>query len=82
MTYYDRLFEIAADNHGIVTSAMAFAAGIPRKELVRLAHAGKLEHVGHGVYRYDKWINEEWDGYAEAVAIVGKDAYLWGQSVL
>jgi len=33
---------------------MAFSAGIPRKELVRLAHAGKLERVGHGVYRYDK----------------------------
>lgn len=82
MSYYDIAFEIAAESHGVVTSAAALAAGVPRKALVRLAREGRLVHLGYGVYRFDKWVPMEWDEYAEAVALVGDGAFVWGQSVL
>lgn len=82
MSYYDIAFDIASENHGIVTSAAALKEGIPRKVLVRLAREGRLIHVGYGVYRFDKWVPMEWDEYAEAVALVGSGSFVWGQSVL
>ena len=35
MTKYEDIFDIAADNHGLITSAQAREAGITNNELVQ-----------------------------------------------
>lgn len=82
MTYYDQIFEIAADNYYLVSSRDAAEAGIPSIELVKLAHRGKLENISHGLYRLTRHIPHPNDTYAIAVAQVGPDAYLFGESVI
>lgn len=82
MTNYEEIYEYAADNFGLITSAEAKELGIPNIELVKLAHRGRLERIGQGVYRIHHYIPDPLDKYAEAVAIVGKDAYIYGESVL
>lgn len=42
---------IAVSQRGLVTSAQAFAAGVGRMELSRLAANGHLERVSRGIYR-------------------------------
>ena len=42
MSYYDGIYEYAADNYGLITSAEAKAIGVPNVELVKLAHRGRL----------------------------------------
>jgi predicted transcriptional regulator of viral defense system len=42
--------DYAADQGGLVTSAQAKAVGVDGVTLRRMAHAGLLEHVTHGVY--------------------------------
>jgi predicted transcriptional regulator of viral defense system len=51
-------------------------------ELVKLSHRGTLYRVGHGVYRIKHHVPTALDKYAEAVALVGSGAYLYGESVL
>jgi hypothetical protein len=82
MSYYDDIYEYAADNYGLITSAEAKAIGVPNVELVKLAHRGRLLRLGHGVYRARHYIPSPFDKYAEAVAIVGNGAYIFGESVL
>lgn len=82
MTYYDDIYELAVDNHYLITTKQARAAGIPNVELAKLAHRGKLVHLGNGVYRLTRYVPSEWDSYAIAVARVGEDAYLYGESVI
>ena len=82
MSYYDDIYEYAADNYGLITSAIANELGIPRLELVKLERRGRLQRIGQGVYRVKHYIPTGLDKYAEAVAIVGKGAYIYGESVL
>jgi hypothetical protein len=82
MSYYDDIYECAADNYGLITSFNARDIGIPNVELVKLAHRGRLIRIGHGVYRVAHYIPTPLDKYAEAVALVGRDAYVFGESVL
>ncbi len=82
MTIYDDIYEIAADNYGLVTSAEAKGAGASDKELSRIAKDGRLTRIGYGVYRIKHWVPTELDPYAEAVALVGLGAYLYGESVI
>jgi len=82
MTYYSDIYERAADNYGLITSADAKEMGIPVVELGKLYKRGRLNRVGHGIYRIIHYIPTPLDGYADAVALVGKDAYLFGESVL
>ena len=82
MTIYDDIYEIAADNYGLVTSAEAKGAGASDKELSRIAKDGRLTSIGYGVYRIKHWVPTELDPYAEAVALVGPGAYLYGESVI
>ena len=82
MSYYDDIYEYAADNYGLITAAEAKAIGVPNVELVKLAHRGRLIRLGHGVYRIERYIPTVFDKYAEAVAIVGDGAYIFGESVL
>ena len=82
MTIYDDIYEIAADNYGLVTSAEAKGAGASDKELSRIAKDGRLARIGYGVYRIKHWVPTGLDPYAEAVALVGQGAYLYGESVI
>lgn len=51
LTYLEQLREIALDQHGLVTSAQAVEAGIPKTELPRLASRRRIERLTRGVYR-------------------------------
>ena len=79
---YNTIYEHAADNYGLITSNEAKLLGVPNIELVKLAHRGRLRRLGHGVYRVEHYIPTMYDKYAEAIAIVGKSAILYGESVL
>jgi predicted transcriptional regulator of viral defense system len=82
MTYRHDLWEIAAERHGIVTTRQADDAGVPAVELRKLASRGALERAGHGVYRHTGVPRDEWTELAAAVAGVGEDAFLEGDTVL
>lgn len=82
MTKFDDIYEIAADNYGLVTSAEAADAGVTRAELSRYARDGRLERRGRGVYRLVRWVPTPYDRFAEAVAHVGDGAVLYGEGVL
>lgn len=82
MAAYDEIYEVAADNHGLITSAQARALGISDKEMSRLAGDGRLTRLGYGVYLIRHHVPEASDPYAVSVALVGDGAYLYGESVL
>ena len=82
MTLYDQICEQAIGNYGLITTMDAESLGVRRKDLVEWVKLGRLTRLGHGVYRIAHYLPTEYDRYAEAVAIVGKDAALWGESVL
>ena len=82
MAIYDDIYEIAADNYGIVTSEQAKGVGASDKELSRIAKDGRLTRIGYGVYRIKHWVPTGYDAYADSVALVGPGAYLYGESVI
>jgi predicted transcriptional regulator of viral defense system len=82
MTYQQQLRRIAAYRHGIITTAGADEIDIPAVTLRKLALRGTLRKIGHGVYRFDDYPQTRGSTEAEAVALVGEDAYLEGESVL
>lgn len=82
MTYYDDIYEIAVDHYYLISTDEAVEAGIPTVELAKLAHRGKLENISRGLYRLARYVPHANDPYAEAVARVGGDAYLHGESVI
>ena len=82
MTKFDDIYEEAVDSHGLITSARAAELGVTNNELVQYARRGRLERVGHGLYRLARRVPEENDPYALAVALAGPGAYLFGESVI
>jgi predicted transcriptional regulator of viral defense system len=82
MTFYDEIYEVAADNYGIITSAQAKNLGISDKEMSRMAHDGRLRRLGHGVYKVKHHTPTPFDPYAEAVMRVGPGACLFGETVI
>ena len=82
MTKYEDIFDIAADNHGLITSAQAREAGITNNELVQYAKRGRVAKVGHGLYQLTQWVPDQNDAYAWAVMSVGPSAVLYGESVI
>lgn len=82
MTKFNDIYENAADNHGLITSAQARELGITNNELVQYARRGRIRKVGHGLYQLVQWVPETNDIYAWAVAMVGPDAVLSGESVI
>lgn len=82
MTYYDDIYEHAVDNYYLITTQEAEDIGVPGIELVKLAKRGRLENLAYGVYRLARYVPDENDPYAIAVAKVGADAYLYGESVI
>ena len=82
MTNYEKIYEIAADNYGLITSAQAKASGISDKEMCVIAKRGRMNRLGRGVYKIRDYIPVKNDPFAEAVALVGDGSYLYGESVL
>lgn len=82
MTYYDQIYEIAANNFYLISTRDAAEVGIPQVELAKLSHRGKLENIARGLYRLARYVPHPHDPYAIAVARVGDGAYLYGESVL
>ena len=82
MTYRQDLWEIAAENHGIVTTRQAEDAGVPGVEVRKLTARGALTRMGHGVYRHIGVPADEWTELAATLACVGEDAFLEGDTVL
>ena len=82
MSIYDKIWDIAADDFGLITTFEAKAAGISEQALNRLVKKGLLTRLGYGVYRVYHHVPGERDPYAEAVKLAGPDAYLYGESVI
>ena len=82
MTSYARIFEEAIENHGLVTTSMARRMGIVPRTLVDLAYRGRLTRIGQGVYQLVQYAPDGRDPYAQAVALVGDGAFLYGESVI
>ena len=64
MTNYEKVFEEAIGNFGLITSAQAVGIGVSNKELVKLASRGRLTRIGQGTYKLVQ--------YAPAAAIMGR----------
>lgn len=82
MARFDEIYEIAADNYGLITYSQVINAGVTSVELRRFVVDGRLERLGQGVYKLTRYIPTPLDQYAEAVALVGQGAYIQGMSVL
>lgn len=61
MTKYEKIYEIAAGNHGLITSAQAREAGVSNNELIQYARRRRIAKVGHGLYRLEQWVPESGD---------------------
>ena len=82
MKHIEVIYEIAAENNGIVTSAQAREAGVERSEMARWCRAGKIERLGHGAYITSWHLETRVDSFAQAVAVCGPKARLFGESVI
>ena len=82
MKLYDNINATAIFNYGLITSAQATELGVRLKDLIEWVKIGRLEKCWRGVYRLVHYLPTEYDRYAEALAIVGNDAMIWGESVL
>lgn len=70
MNRYRQLVAIAADQHGLVTSADAAAEGVQRVLLVQMAKRGVLDNVARGVYRVPELAGDPLAQYQEAVLLL------------
>ena len=82
MNSYDVIYDEAIDNYGIITSSKAKSLGVSNMALVQLARRGRLVHLGRGIYRLAQYVPSDLDDYAHAVTSAGKNAFLYGESVL
>lgn len=82
MSQYERIYQRAIDNYGVVTADDAHRLGVHRKEMLNWTRMGRLVKCGRGVYRLTHYVPTELDRYAEALALVGGDAMVFGDGVL
>lgn len=82
MNFFDAIYSLSTENHGIVTLSAATALGVHRKDMTRWVKSGRIRRVGHGVYRVNQYPSSPDDPFAIAVASLGPRAYLCGESVL
>lgn len=82
MFHWQKINEIGLENYGIVTTDDVRDVCNVSVELPRWVKSGRLERLGYGVYRLVQYVPSEFDRYAEAVALVGKESYVYGISVL
>ncbi len=79
---YDRLVEIAADQHGFVQVKDARDAGIRPDYLRRLAMTGRLERRAQGLYRLTAIPAGPLDEYHEAVLTARGEGVVAGDAAL
>ena len=72
MTSYEKIWDTAEDNHGVITSAQARRLGVKPAALVSMASNRKLIRVGQGVYKLEHHVPGPFDEYAQAVAMAGE----------
>lgn len=82
MGYRHDLWEIAAEQHGVVTIPQAEDAGVPAVEVRKLAHRGALRGYGKGVYVHRDVPATELTQPAAAAALAGSGAFLQREAVL
>lgn len=82
MTSYEKIWDVAEDNHGVITTAKARALGVGPAALVSMATNGKLVRLGYGVYKLEMHVPGPYDEYAQAVALVGETGFVRGASSL
>jgi predicted transcriptional regulator of viral defense system len=82
MTYRRDLWEVAAGNHGIVTTRDAKDAGVPTDQVRKLAGRGALERIAQGVYRHTGVPRDSKTDLAAALAAAGEGSFLEGDTVL
>lgn len=82
MTSYEKIWDVAEDNHGVITSAQASRLGVGPKSMVSMAANGRLLRLGYGVYKLEKHVPGPYDEYAAAVALAGEGAFVRGASSL
>ena len=82
MTSYEKIWDTAEDNHGVITSAQARRLGVKPAALVSMAVNRKLIRVGQGVYKLEHHVPGPFDEYAQAVAMAGETAFVRGASAL
>lgn len=81
-TTYDRLVELAADQHGFVRVEDAGEAGIRSDYLRRLAMTGRLERRAQGLYRLTALPVGPLDEYHEAVLAARGEGVIAGDAAL
>jgi len=81
-TYRRRLRERALDQYGYITTRDAEDLGVPAVELRKLRQRGGIEHIAHGLYRFDDIPHTHRDQFMEAVLRVGPEAFLADDAVL
>ncbi len=79
---YDRLIELAADQHGFVRTEDAEEAGIRPDYLRRLAMKGRLERRAQGLYRLTALPVGPLDEYHEAVLAARGEGVVAGDAAL
>ncbi len=70
MNRYRQFVEIAADQHGLVTSAGAAAEGVQPVLLVQMARRGVLDKVARGIYRVPELAGDPLAQYQEALLLL------------
>jgi len=81
MGYRRDLWEIAAQQHGVVTVAQAEDAGVPAVEVRKLASRGVLQRYGQGVYLHREVPTTRLTQPALAVALASDGAFLQREAV-
>lgn len=81
MNRYRQLVAIAADQHGLVTSAGAAAEGVQPVLLVQMARRGVLDKVARGIYRVPELAGDPLAQYQEALLLL-PDAVLSHETAL
>lgn len=82
MGYRRDLWEIAAEQHGVVTIPEAEDAGVPAVEVRKLAQRGALRAYGNGVYIHHDVPVTDLTQPAAATALAGEGAFLQRETVL
>lgn len=82
MSYRRDLWEIAAEQHGVVTVPDAEDVGVPAVEVRKLAHRGALRVYGRGVYIHRDVPTTELTEPTAAAALAGDGAFLQRETVL
>ena len=95
-TYRARLIELARSNHGVVTTTMAVAAGVPTFALRAVATLDrKIDYVfkinrdlkdiywfwHDGIDEHPEGADHALREYATAIALAGAEPYIWGENV-